>query len=189
MDHKLTDRIFLGAEASKRDITQPVVNLDFSIAHQKWIEKNIRAYAYWAINEYFTSSVEYAYDTAQNLEQGTGYKNHMVPMSLRFFDKNYGLGAALTLTYVNQDAIDPVVVLISPSSAHFNSGFELLDFGLSYRLPNRHGIINLMAKNILDEKFSFVGQSLEGQRNNRFEETPPFLPGRTFFLNLTLSFR
>ena len=74
------------------------------------------------------------------------------------------------------------------SNTDIDTSFVLLDLSLKYRFPSRLGFIALSTKNLLDKKFDFVGQSLAGLRNNRYEETPPFLPDRTFFVNFTLAF-
>ncbi|NOS75144.1 MAG: hypothetical protein HOP36_11555 [Methyloglobulus sp.] len=182
IDHKFSKSILVGAEVSKRDVVQPITNLpEFTVFLDKWEEKFLRGYFYWAINDYLAANLEYQYDAVSN-GGFSWYKNHIIPFSLRFFDHEYGFNASATITYVNQNALSPSSYTASDSS------FGLLDLAMSYRLPNRLGVIKMQLKNALDKKFNFVGQNIAGQRSDRFEETPLFVPDRTFFVNFTLSF-
>ena len=182
IDHKFNKSLLVGAEASKRDLVQPLIDIpSLSILTNKLEEQLLRGYLYWSLNNYFAASLEYQYD-AFSQSGVSNYKNHIIPFSLRFFDQDYGFNASATLTYVNQNALDPT------TGYEVDSGFGLLDFAIGYRIPNRYGIIKMQLKNALDKKFNFVGQRVEGQRNDRFEETPLFIPDRTIFVNFTLSF-
>jgi hypothetical protein len=178
----------VGAEASRRDMKQPVplllsgyeLDAPTFISHRK--EDLVRAYTDWAINDSFTAHLEYQYNSFI-VDDVSIYKNHLIPVGLNYFHPS-GLSAGATFTYVNQETFFDDRSFLKPR----NSSFGLVDLALRYRLPRRYGIASLMVKNLLDHQFDFVGQNPYGIRTGRLEETPLFIPDRTVAFQITLAF-
>ncbi|HYE35775.1 TonB-dependent receptor domain-containing protein [Methylocaldum sp.] len=186
LDHKFSSDLMVGVEASLRDVIVPLplgVALDAPSFMSKREEMLYRAYGYWAINDNFAASLEYQYDifSAGNL---TLYQNHIAPLSLSYFHPS-GLSTTVTVTYVNQEAFEGEEETLKN---HDDNQFALVDFSLKYRLPYRYGTAGFVVKNLLDQKFDFLGQNAFGLRTRRVEEMPLFIPERTMFFQLTLAF-
>jgi outer membrane receptor protein involved in Fe transport len=186
LDHKFSSNLMVGLEASLRDVITPIVldvSLDAQSETSKQEEMLYRAYGYWAINDSFAASLEYQFDIYTR-DAVTIYQNHIAPLSLSYFHPS-GLSSTVTVTYVNQEAYEGKAPFLK---GHDDNQFALLDFSLKYRLPYRYGTVGFVVKNLLDQKFDFLGQNAFGIRTGRLEETPLFIPERTMFFQLTLAF-
>jgi hypothetical protein len=90
-----------------------------------------------------------------------------------------GLSAALKATYVYQKGtfvdFNPILVTTSNDS----DNFWVMDASISYRLPNRMGLITLVGKNLLDEEFKFQDTD---------PSNPLIYPERVIYAKFTLSF-
>ncbi|WP_170161124.1 FecR domain-containing protein [Methylocaldum marinum] len=186
LDHKFSSSLMVGLEASLRDEIV-LVPRRVSLATSNFISQReeilYRAYNHWAINDYFAASLEYQFDTYA-IDTLTIYKNHIIPLSLSYFHPS-GLSSTVTVTYVNQEAFEGNVEFLKN---HDDNQFALLDFSLKYRLPYRYGTAAFVVKNLLDQRFDFLGQNAFSFRTRRLEETPLFIPERTMFFQLTLAF-
>ena len=101
IDQKFASDLFVGAEASKRDLKSPFVNVD-DPENPFLVKENIkeyfgRAYAFWTPHPWFALSAQYLYerleseglsDVPQNL------KTERVPVAAKFFHPS---GSARTL--------------------------------------------------------------------------------------------
>ncbi len=186
LDHRFSSDLMVGLEASSRDMIVPTpqgLSLDAPIFMSKQEEMLYRAYGYWAIGDQFAASLEYQFDI-YSIDTLTTYKNHIAPLSLSYFHPS-GLSSTVTVTYVNQEAFEGNY---EPLKGHDDNQFALLDFSLKYRLPYRYGTAGFVVKNLLDQRFDFLGQNAFGLRTGRLEETPLFMPERTMFFQLTLAF-
>ncbi|WP_347258439.1 hypothetical protein, partial [Methylocaldum sp.] len=188
LDHKFSPGLMAGLEASLRDVIVPLplaTALDAPSFISKREEMLYRAYGYWAISDYFAASLEYQFDIFTDAtHHETIYQNHIVPLSLSYFHTS-GLSSSVTVTYVNQEALEGNDESLK---GHDDNQFALLDFSLKYRLPYRYGTAGFIVKNLLDQRFDFLGQNAFGGRTRRLEETPLFIPERTMFFQLTLAF-
>jgi outer membrane receptor protein involved in Fe transport len=91
-----------------------------------------------------------------------------------------GISAGLKTTYVNQKG-DFTVPTFMPPFFIVESGkdeFWVTDASISYRLPKRHGVISLEAKNLLDKSFKFQDTD---------PGNPRILPERLILLKFTLA--
>jgi hypothetical protein len=179
LDHKLSSNLLIGLEASLRDLIQPIpeeVALDAPIFKSKRDEEFYRAYGYWAINDTFTTNLEYQYDLF-SIDNFSIYRNHIIPITISYFHPSM-VSASTTMTYVNQEVFE----------GQQNNDFALVDFLFQYRLPHSFGTASFTIKNILDNNFNFLGHNAFGFRTGRLEETPLYVPERTIFFQLTLSF-
>ncbi|MGX2033022.1 TonB-dependent receptor domain-containing protein [Methylocaldum gracile] len=188
LDHKFSPGLMAGLEASLRDVIVPLplaTALDAPSFISKREEMLYRAYGYWAISDDFAASLEYQFDIFTDAtHHETVYQNHIVPLSLSYFHTS-GLSSSVTVTYVNQEARERKNEFLK---GHDDNQFALLDFSLKYRLPYRYGTAGFFVKNLLDQRFDFLGQNSLGIRTRRLEETPLFIPERTMFFQLTLAF-
>ena len=109
-------------------------------------------------------------------EEFTKIETHRLAFGTNFFHPS-GFGAGLKATYLDQegDFGDPKdETLVSGSDQ-----FWVVDAQISYRIPNRFGLITLVAKNLFDQEF-------------RFQDTDPanpnIYPERVIFAKITLAF-
>jgi len=104
----------------------------------------------------------------------------IVPLGLRWSHPK-GMSAHLTGSLVSQRVTAAPAASLSSDSDRF----FVIDLGLSYRLPQRRGLIGLTLKNLTDEWFSYQDPNIQSARETL---TPRFTPGRSVLLNLTLAF-
>ncbi|UCG07810.1 MAG: TonB-dependent receptor, partial [Desulfobacterales bacterium] len=185
-DQKFSSRLNGGVELSMRDLEVPFE--DFSpplflseVKEADWEEWLFRAYLYWTPQRWFALSAEYQYEDLERDSEFVGdglftdLKTHRVPLGIGFFHPT-GIIARLNATYVYQDGNfgDPFSGVESDDDR-----FWVMDATMSYRLPNRYGLISLEAKNLFDEAFKFQDTD---------PSNPRIIPERMIFGRITLSF-
>jgi len=190
IDHKIKSSIFMGAEVSRRELDVPfleVASTGLKIQKTQWSEENLRAYANWTPNDFFSLGANYSYDALNrnntyfdNLKNSSNFftelKTHRPQIFANFFHPS-GFISKLSLTYVNQSGNFFVQNL--NTERHDASKFWLLDSEIGYRLPKRHGLVTAGIKNLLDQTFNFQG----------IDVNQPALPqGRFLYSRLTFSF-
>jgi len=177
IDQKFASDLFVGVEASKRDLKSPFVNVD-DPENPFLVKENIkeyfgRAYAFWTPHPWFALSAQYLYerleseglsDVPQNL------KTERVPVAAKFFHPS-GFGANVTATYVHQNG-----ALVDGTEV--SSSFTVVDAMLTYRLPKRYGFIAVGGTNLTDKKFNFFDTDV---RN------PTLQPTRMLFARVSVS--
>lgn len=184
LDQQLGADVYAGVEVSKGDLEVPF--LDFSVvadgrgAHTSWNEAQGRAYLFWTPRDWLALRTEYQYERARRSEllaDGvTSMDTQRVPVGISLFLPQ-GFSGAFRATYVHQHGRFEDI-----SGASFRSGssdFALLDLSVSYRLPQRYGIVSLATTNLLDRHFNYF----DTDRNN-----PMFQPARAIFGRITLAF-
>jgi hypothetical protein len=185
VDQKFSQTLFGGLEFSRRDleVPTPTTNQVTGVSELKrtdWREYLARPYVFWTPHEWFATSVEYQYEQFKRVANfGFGLKEattHKVPLGLRFFHPS-GLTFALKGTYYNQHGDFQRRRVACCESGR--SDFWVVDGGIGYRLPKRHGFFIVGATNLFDRKFKYQETDL----NNRTIQ-----PDRTFFARLTLAF-
>lgn len=179
---------FSGPGAATRPISPNVYTL--SRTHQQH-EKLFRSYLYWLPIASLVIRGELQYEQFSreaNIQNNPDkIKTLSAPLSISYFHPS-GLFARSAVTFVSQNLNRPVTGIEGfDAIQQLNSGtsdFFLLDTALSYRFPNRRGLISLEGKNLLDKQFYY--------RNVNFQVSeainPRFIPTRTFFVRLTLNF-
>ncbi|MGB0127409.1 MAG: hypothetical protein WBP72_07200, partial [Rhodocyclaceae bacterium] len=160
LDHRFAQNVYAGIEASRRRISIPVINADFSIP---WRELSSRGYVYWkhapsgGVCCSVALGIEPEYERLNRSpafggnEGILGLRTTILPLSLRVFGAA-GLSARLTETCVRQQG--ELVTFATPLTA--GDRFCVTDAALDYRLPGRWGAVTLGAKNLLDRSFRFV---------------------------------
>jgi Flp pilus assembly protein TadD len=200
IDHKFTDTLFVGMEGSLRNLDVPYeakfVDGTSEFRKTRWNENIARGYINWSPNSFFTLSADYIYeefernkafiDPSSNAYSGawTYLKTHKTQLSGNFFHPN-GLIAKLNLNYIDQTGDFFEINTELPPSSFYpnlsnNTTFWTVDAELGYRFKNRHGLLTLGIKNLLNERFNYQGTD--------FNQPSLQQGGRFLFGRLTLSF-
>jgi hypothetical protein len=188
VDHELTQRVFVGWEASLREARRPFFNSQVPgdiVERVDLQEREQRGYLYWTPNDRVSFSAR--------LEKGRysseptamfGYSRMQIerlPLEARYFSPA-GLTLGLRASHVEQQGLfelpqfspfDP------PAFAPGEDRFVTVDAFVSYRLPKRRGSLSLNADNLLDERFSF--QDID-------PTNPSLFPERLVSFRFTLAF-
>ncbi len=214
LDTHISNNLYGGAEASKRDLDVPVFDLGTltfdpststltfdpgtltaKIEDQK--EDLYRAYLYWTPHREWAVSAEYYFEKFKRIVGDEGMEGDegnlpplnvetmRMPLIVSYFSPT-GFFTELGATYVHQD-VDRFMDSSSnevDSLEHLSSDFAVLDASIGYRLPKRWGFITLEARNLLDEKFFF--QDVNFQTSE--PRTPSLLPDRSIFASFTLNY-
>jgi hypothetical protein len=182
LDTKITRSLYAGLELSERDLE--VFGLaDLMLRRvDRQHERLYRVYFYWLPNNNWAFRGEYQFEKftreLKNIDDPILIETTTAPVSLNYFNP-YGLFSRLTGTYVRQN-----LERWNTTRNEGTSDFFLLDAALGYRFPNRRGILSFEGRNLLDQDFSF--RSVNFQTNEAI--SPRFIPGRSFFVRLTLNF-
>ncbi|WP_459992552.1 porin family protein [Methylosoma difficile] len=189
VDHKLSNNLFMGAEFSRRELDLPVPSVEnlYYFGKTNWAENNARSYLNWTLSSKIAVGLNYNFEELQRKKDGffettNGDSNffsqlntHRTQVFGNFFHPS-GLLSKLSLSYLNQTG---TFLNDDGSFSPQATDFWLLDAEIGYRLPNRHGLLAIGVKNLLDERFNFQGTDV----NN------PRLPqGSLIFSRVTLSF-
>lgn len=186
VDHRFSEALYAGAEASVRDIDRPYY-LNFPPTEALFAnvrETFGRGYVYWTPSTSVALSGGLQYEHVDNhgvaLPDGvTDIQTRRVPISARYFRPN-GFSAGVTATWISQSgSFAPMQIGPDPVTEHGEDRFWTLDLSLGYRLPNRRGIVSLDVSNALDQDFRFQDTD---------PENPRVLPERTVLLRASLSY-
>src|SRR5690606_419563 len=180
LDWRLTEDLFIGAEATWRDLKVPFfIDGDAVFEHQE--ERTHRAYLFWTPLPEVALSAEFVYDRFE-AEEGNftgnafGFPEDLqtisVPLTIRYFHP-LGLFASFGASLVAQDVERP------PGSAlaDGNDRFVIFDAVVGYRLPKRLGTVSIEVNNLLDDGFKFQDDDFR-----EFQDAPaigPYIPERT----------
>ncbi len=183
VDQKLPFDLYGGVEYSLRDMSVPFEDLTVfptQIKHADWHENLARAYLLWTPHPWLALRAAYHYEEFERAKEFTIFlrrlATHSVPLGLSFFHP-CGFSASLQTTYYHQHGT--VFPQGADSFVSGTSDFWLVDAGLSYRLPERYGLITFGVKNIADKKFRYQEMDFKN----------PFLqPSRMIFAQITLAF-
>ncbi len=186
IDQKFENNIFAGAEYSSREIESPIL-LQSGFQFFDRNEHVGRAYIYWTPYRCLALKTEYSYERFKResslgvtgVEQFTSLRTHRVPIEGRYFHPS-GFSAGMKATYVKQEGDFTVPVPMSPvfTIESGDDDFWIVDASIGYRLPKRHGVISLEAKNLFDKSFQFQDTD---PRN------PRIMPDRLILLKFTLA--
>ena len=183
VDQILFPNLFGGLEVSRRDLKVPIAEATGGVIKEDWHENFFRAYLNWTFLREFAFSSEYQYEYFdRNVEDEFGetprkMKTHILPGTLGYFHPS-GFFSRVRATYVNQ------WVKLSTGEKD-DDQFVVVDLSAGYRLPARFGIVNLTVTNIFDKKFRYQGID---SRTSQYDTPPSFLPDRSVFFGVTLSF-
>jgi opacity protein-like surface antigen len=181
VDQKFSASLYGGAEYSQRDLEIQSFDLNTQTTNfTDWKEKTGRAYLYWTPHKWVALNAEYIYEKfKQTPDFNLGYetvKTNRVPLGANFYHPS-GLSLMTKATYVDQSG----EFSTQSTPFVFTSGddqFWLVDAAVSYRLPQRYGLISIGAKNLFDKSFQYADTDFVN---------PAIQPGRMFYARITLS--
>ena len=189
VDHALSQRLFVGWEASVRETKRSIIFPSEAPERQVQIttlgERAQQGYLYWTPHERlgFSAKLEHGRYTSSILN-GTPLFNYSdltierLPLELRYFAPT-GLVVGVRTSHIRDHgtfvANTPARDVLEPGA----DSFWLLDAFVGYRLPNRHGLLSLNADNLLDRRFRF--QDVD-------PEDSSLIPERLISFRFTLSF-
>jgi tetratricopeptide (TPR) repeat protein len=166
VDQKLSQKIYAGAEFSRRDLDVPWYSGIPPVAKMaNWNEYLGRAYLYWTPHKWLAFRTEYGYEEFKYTDEvhngAREVTTHSVPLGVNFFHPS-GLFAKLQTTYYYQSG-----VFQRFATGAFESGqdtFWLVDAAIGYRLPKRYGIFSVGVTNLFDKRFEYFEVDLYNSR-------------------------
>jgi tetratricopeptide (TPR) repeat protein len=187
LDARLSDSIYGGIEASRRDLEVPLLDVAAGeTVFEGQVEDTYRAYLYWAPLPVLALSAEARFDSFERKDplNEVGRPDKVdtvsVPLSISYFSEA-GWFSRIGGTYFHQSVGRPNLTGVTAESG--NDGAFILDAAFGYRLPKRRGIVSVEVGNILDDSFFFQDENIQLIE----PQEPRFIPERTFLLRLTLS--
>jgi tetratricopeptide (TPR) repeat protein len=190
LDHRLMSNLFIGTEATWRELSNPILDPQAQDSRlESSDEQTHRAYAHWLPIPELALSIEFVYDkfTAQKggnltIDAGVPEKvvTYSVPFGVRYFHPS-GFFAGAGATYVHQD-VNRDDISGQPEG---NDDFVVVDAAIGYRLPRRFGIVSLSVSNLFDQGFHYQDDSYR-----EFKDQPsigPYFPERLIFGRITLN--
>jgi tetratricopeptide (TPR) repeat protein len=178
LDHRFSPKFTGGVEVSKRDLDVPIA----VTRTDDWEESLYRAYLHWAPHPRWVTTIEYFKEDFDNLAPSgpLDTETQVIPISTAYFNPS-GLFAKLRASYLDQE--------VALDTGPDRDGTTFLDVGLGYRLPQRHGIFEVLFQNMLDQGYRYEG--LQNRRPPQRAGVPSFLPfpsELTIFARMTLAF-
>jgi hypothetical protein len=190
LDHRLMDNLFIGGEATWRELSVPILGTDAQAKRlENTDEQTHRAYVHWLPVPQVALSTEFVYDrfsaeTGKFLTAGAAFpeklETYSVPFGARYFHPS-GFFASVRAAYVNQH-VNRSDATGQPEGA---SDFFVVDAAIGYRLPKRFGIVSLSVTNLFDNRFKYQDDSFR-----EFEAQPsigPYIPDRQILARVTLN--
>lgn len=192
VDQKFTSSLYGGMEISQRDLEIPwlyqVLDEDTGAVissetkEADWKQRLGRAYFYWTPLRWLSLSAEYQYERFERdiefpgIEEFSYLKTQKLPFGINFFHPS-GFSVGVKATHVDQSGgfVDQSGLNSTDDSDHF----WVVDASLSYRLPDRHGILSVEFKNLFDESYKFLDTD---------PANPATYPESLVLVRLTLSF-
>jgi TonB dependent receptor len=197
VDHRLMDNLFIGGEATWRELSIPILDLEGQSKRlENSDEQTHHAYVHWLPIPEVALSVEFLYDkfTAEKgdfLTDIFGFPEKLVtysvPFAVRYFHPS-GFFAGAGATYVNQDVTRSDATGLPKGS----DDFFVVDAAIGYRLPRRFGIVSLSVSNLFDQRFHYQDDSFRTVPARETEPPQaavgPYIPERTIMGRNTINF-
>lgn len=169
VDYKLAKSAYFGGEYIHRDVierdtyfgnlieidgnegivtnSEAVLGDEFELFYDV---DSVRGYYYQVLSDRFVLANDYFFSYLENTDEFEPEKSqlHKIASSLRYFDPK-GWFAFVTTTWREQDRNGSLFV------EDGNNDFWVVDAGVGYRFPKRHGSIQLKALNLFDNDFKY----------------------------------
>lgn len=193
IDWRLSRNLYVGAEATRRRMDEPVSVFDENgaeaVEFEKRDERFHHAYLYWTPNSFWAFRAELAYDRYRSASgSATEFDNlpenvltKSVPLALRYFHP-CGFFAGINGTYVDQEVRRSEF----STQGQGHDSFFLVDANVGYRFAKRRGLVSLAIKNLFQTRFKFQDDSFREFRDE--PATGPYFPERMFSARITLNF-
>ncbi len=155
IDQRISKTLIGGFEYNNRDIVSPSVdNANTGAVSQEQLnEESGRLFLTWVITDHLVLSGSAIYDDferesiAPSAVRPKSLKTFQVPISAKYFFSS-GLIFGIKTTYLKQQ-------IQQSTTTSDEDSVWLTDIDLSYKLPNRLGIISVEALNISDQQFNY----------------------------------
>ncbi|MCB9030288.1 MAG: FecR domain-containing protein [Deltaproteobacteria bacterium] len=167
-DYKFSGSTYFGAEGLHRDtieestLTRTLVTLDFDTLAEDidlslldqfdthFNQEFVSAYLYHVFTSRVVGTIDYAWSMSETTDSDAfqEIELHKVALGLKYFDPS-GWFTFSTATWRQQDR---------NGSFFFedgNNNFWIIDAGLGYRIPDRHGSVVFKVTNLFDRDFTF----------------------------------
>ncbi|MBI5418686.1 MAG: TonB-dependent receptor [Deltaproteobacteria bacterium] len=184
VDRKFREDLYGGAEFTWSDLDVPVLVSGSSTVQERsdWTERVGRAYLYWTPHPWMALRAEYMYERIErdpNFSAGIEHvRTHRFPLGINAFHPS-GLGVRLKGIFIHQDgSFQPRIFDPNDPFVPGSDRFWLFDGAVSYRFPERRGIVTLEGKNLFDRSFNFKDTD---------PVNPAIQPKRAVFLRVTLA--
>ena len=189
----LTKQLFVGAEATWRNLTLPITQFvdEGAIAvFEKSKEQLHRGYLYWAPTMRLSLSGQIVYDTF-DAEEGLltdsvvpkTVKTLSVPLVARYFDPS-GFFAGIGVTFIDQEVVRTDIAKEQSGFSDGSDKFFVVDASIGWRFPKRFGIATLTVNNLFNEKFHYQDDSFREFRDE--PSTGPYIPALQAVGRITL---
>ncbi|MCG8065586.1 MAG: hypothetical protein N0C89_15785, partial [Candidatus Thiodiazotropha endolucinida] len=174
--------------------TESVIDVEFD-------ESSANAWLNWSPQRYLSFSLEYDFsklDSATNVSS-TEYsgispdgvvelETHRLPIGVNYYHPS-GYIVNVTSTYINQKGVFQASTFDAPPQ-NAEDRFWITDLLVSYRLPEKYGLISLGVKNVFDEEFDFEDRNSYDSLAVETSASPSsFSSERTVFGQISFSFR
>jgi Flp pilus assembly protein TadD len=176
IDHKFSTRTYLGAEALHRDVIRnspiTVSQVFFSAEDYSSVGSDIfvkdfdahldedvlKAYVYQVLGSRSTATLDYLWTKDQDHFLENEARTHRARLGLNYFDPTGALAFARG-TWRTQElrGFDAE----GETALDGNRDFWIVDVGVGYRFPKRHGQVTLTVQNILDQDFTYAANGLD----------------------------
>ncbi|MEW8289678.1 MAG: FecR domain-containing protein [Candidatus Thiodiazotropha endolucinida] len=206
LDHQFSPSLSVGVRGLNRNGETPFTLLDTmtfnsSIVDVEYEEINVNAWVNWTPQKNLSLSIDYEYndlDSATNVDavnfNGLApdgvveLETHRFPIAFNYYHPT-GLIFGAIATYINQEGVfQGNSILDPPQSAE--DEFWQTDLQLSYRLPDKYGLISFGVKNVFDEDFNFEDRNSYDSLGVEVTASPSsFSPERLVYGQVSVTFR
>jgi tetratricopeptide (TPR) repeat protein len=185
VNQKFSRTVFGGVEYSQRDMDVPLaaqtgIGSSLTAINQDWHEKVGRAYLFWTPHDWVALTAEYQYERFIRGEvlnfNVKNVETQRIPLGLNLFHPS-GLSFSVRPTFIHQQGSFQTRTAVACCQSGEESVW-VFDAGLSYRMPDRYGLLTVGARNLFNENFQFQETDL---RN------PTVSPKRLVFIQLTIA--
>ncbi|MCI5064724.1 FecR domain-containing protein [bacterium] len=188
VDYKVPKSLYTGVEYTYRDLERSDLELlsQFDIdagnltetvqftpdtSREEEQERLVRGYLYTVLDENTTTLLEYRRSDLESFDIGEEIETDRVRLGARYFSPRRWF-ALSELDWYRQDR-SGINDMVDGAEE-----FWILNAGIGYRIPKRHGQVTLQVVNILDEDFSYVSRQ-------RFRDPPR---GIGFLADVSINF-
>lgn len=178
IDYKIPRTLYTGIEYIYRDIQRDAVEIDntFDVNFDTLTQENgfrvrnleeqerehlVKYYLYGVISDELVATFDYVHAALNALDINERNDTDKFAFALRYFSPQRWF--AFTRATYRQQGLRNV--------AGFENGdqdFWIVDAGLGYRIPKRHGSVQLIFSNLLDEDFGYADRGREAAFSDQF---------------------
>ena len=185
IDHTFSSNLHGGVEVSRRDsdvaqngILSPIPLVVLHTVRPSTLDRR-SAYLYWTPTSWLGLSMNYQFERYGDdpnfyVYNFSDFDSHRLQLGMKAFLPS-GWSFSLTPAYYDQNG---TINSITTGPQYGADHFWMVDAGVNYRLPQRHGFISAGVKNMTNEDFMYYDPNAN---------TPSGLQGRTFFASATFA--